>query len=102
LVAFTISSAPSNGKTPLSVTELKVGATSGLVAIWTSKTLTVGFHTVTVTATLNSAVISDVTISLEVEPCVVTSFVMAPFNPSTYTYNIANTPLAWSLTPITI
>ena len=77
--SYAIASVPSAGATALTLSELTIGSSTGVIQVYTANSAAVGTHTVTVTATLASyATVSPATatFTIQISACIVTAFNM--------------------------
>ena len=97
---YTLTSILGTATTALSGTELFIGASTGLIEVYTASSATIGTHTVTVAVHLTNYITIISTLSpftIEIIGCVITGFTMIPLSPDfDKTYAIADPALTWS------
>lgn len=80
---------------------LSIGATTGIISVYSTNSGQVGTHTVTVSVNLASytSITSTLaTFTIEIIGCIITGFTMIPLSPTNdQTYTISHSALPWSL-----
>jgi hypothetical protein len=99
---YSISSVATTAAATLSMSELTVDSTTGLIKLYTANSNTVGTHTATVTVKLVSypTISQTVTFTITIEKCKVTSLTMSAL--SSQSYKIGEPAKVWSTAGLTV